>query len=608
MKKLLVILFSNRSNGVGKIIADFIFISVFFYFLSITSSYNLNIIITLCFITLAYFNKLYRSYFRHSNFFDLFKIFLISISISISFWIYQIYFSAVDFLQIILTFNSLLFGSIFPRLFIKYIYNYSRYSDSASNVIIYGAGETGVVTKRSLFGSIKYKPVFFIDDDPKLKGKYIDGIPVHPFDLISLDGLIEKHKISSVIISTQKISSLRKKLIIETFLKFNIKCFDIPNYENWRGDKFNENLLKSISLNSLMGRDSIEIDTKKNQHFFENKTILVTGAAGSIGGELATTLVAYDLKKLILVDSNETGLFDLKNKTAFKKKKFLVEFLQMNILNSNYFNKVFIENQIDYVFHAAAYKHVPINENTPVLGLYNNIISTYNALKNSVEHNVKKFVLVSTDKAVNPSNVMGASKRICEMMTFLNEFQNDTTKFITTRFGNVLGSNGSVVNIFKSQIEKGGPVEVTHKDITRYFMTIPEAAKLVIEACRIGLHNHLYLFDMGDPVKIDDLAKNMISMSGLTPDEDIKIEYVGLRPGEKLYEELLNNKEETVPSENKHIFIAKKIILSSTDKSKIKKLINYLNNNSKSDIELIALVKKIIPDFISMNSHYHKLD
>ena len=212
------------------------------------------------------------------------------------------------------------------------------------------------------------------------------------------------------------------------------------------------------------------------------------------------------------------------------------------------------------------YKHVPINEATPLLGLYNNIISTYNTLLNSFEFSIEKFILVSSDKAVNPSSVMGASKRICEMLTYLEEFQSDKTSIVTTRFGNVLGSNGSVVNIFKDQISKGGPVEVTHKEITRYFMTIPEAAKLVTEACRIGFHNHLYLFDMGKPVKIDDLARNMISLNGLVPDVDIEIKYVGLRPGEKLYEELLNNKEETLQSENKHIFIAKKLDVSSLNK------------------------------------------
>ena len=431
---------------------------------------------------------------------------------------------------------------------------------------------------------------------------------MHSFDENKLKELIRKHQISHVIFSTKKLSFKRKKVLLQLFLKLNIECFEIPNYENWKGDSFNVNLLKSISLDNLMGRESINIDFTENYNYYKNKTVLITGAAGSIGSELAIALSNYDLKKLILVDSNETGLFDLKNNKVFKNNKFDLKIFQMNILNNIYFKEIFIGENINYVFHAAAYKHVPINEATPLLGLYNNIISTYNTLINSFEFNIEKFILVSTDKAVNPSSVMGASKRICEMVTYLDEFQSDKTSIITTRFGNVLGSNGSVVNIFKDQILKGGPVEVTHKDITRYFMTIPEAAKLVTEACRIGFDNYLYLFDMGKPVKIDDLARNMITLNGLVPDVDIKINYVGLRPGEKLFEELLNNKEETIQSENEHIFIAKKLEVNAVNKKRIRNLISILNKNSKSDFEVISLVKKIVPDYISLNSKYNKLD
>ena len=397
-------------------------------------------------------------------------------------------------------------------------------------------------------------------------------------------------------------------MLLNFFLNENIKCLDIPSYENWNGENFNVNLLKSISLDSLMGRESINIDFSENYNFYKNKTVLITGAAGSIGSELAIALANYDLKKLILVDSNETGLFDIKNNKVFKDKKFDLEIFQLNILNNIFFKQIFVDKNINYVFHAAAYKHVPINEANPLLGLYNNIVSTYNTLINSIEFNIEKFILVSTDKAVNPSSVMGASKRICEMLTYLEEFQSDKTSIITTRFGNVLGSNGSVVNIFKDQISKGGPVEVTHKEITRYFMTIPEAAKLVTEACRIGFDNYLYLFDMGKPVKIDDLARNMITINGLVPDVDIEIKYVGLRPGEKLYEELLNNKEETVQSENEHIFIAKKLDVNSLNKKRIRNLISILSENSKSDLEVISLIKEIVPDYISLNSKYNKLD
>jgi FlaA1/EpsC-like NDP-sugar epimerase len=608
MEKILKIIFLTKSNLLTKISIDAFFITILLILFPLDQSYEILLVILVLFILLGLINGTYRSFFRYSNFIDLIKISVNSLIILLLYGLYNYFYRDLDLLKLLLLFNALVFGSFFPRIFIKYCFNFTQTHDVSNNVAIYGAGDAGIVTKRSLFGSTKYKPVFFIDDDPKLLNKLIDGVRVYSSDEKKLKKLIENHQISNVIFSTNKISQTRKKIYLKLFLNLNIKCLDIPNYENWKGENFNVNLLKSISLDSLMGRDSINIDFSENYNFYKNKTVLITGAAGSIGSELAIALANYDLKKMILVDSNETGLFNLKNNKVFKEKKFDLEIFQLNILNNIFFKEIFVDKNINYVFHAAAYKHVPINEATPLLGLYNNIVSTYNTLVNSFEFNIEKFILVSTDKAVNPSSVMGASKRVCEMITYLEEFQSDKTSIITTRFGNVLGSNGSVVNIFKDQISKGGPVEVTHKDITRYFMTIPEAAKLVTEACRIGFDNYLYLFDMGTPVKIDDLARNMISLSGLVPDVDIEIKYVGLRPGEKLYEELLNNKEETVQSENEHIFIAKKLDVSSLNKTRIRNLISILSENSKSDLEVISLVKKIVPDYISLNSKYNKLD
>lgn len=608
MKKILKILFLTRSNFLSKIVTDTFFIAILLFLFSYNLSYENITVILILFILSGLINGIYKSFFRYSNFLDLIKISISSFIIVLLYGIYNYFNKDLELLNLILIFNILIFGSFFPRIFIKYCFNLTKTYDVSNNVAIYGAGDAGIVTKRSLFGSTKYKPVFFIDDDPKLSNKVIEGIRIYSSDYENLKKIIEKHQISNVIFSTNKLSKSRKKMLLNLFLKLNIKCLDIPSYENWNGENFNVNLLKSISLDSLMGRESININFSENYNFYKNKTVLITGAAGSIGSELAIALANYDLKKLILVDSNETGLFDIKNNKVFKDKKFDLEIFQLNILNNIFFKQIFVDKNINYVFHAAAYKHVPINEATPLLGLYNNIVSTYNTLINSIEFNIEKFILVSTDKAVNPSSVMGASKRICEMLTYLEEFKSDKTSIITTRFGNVLGSNGSVVNIFKNQISKGGPVEVTHKEITRYFMTIPEAAKLVTEACRIGFNNHLYLFDMGEPVKIDDLARNMISLNGLVPDIDIEIKYVGLRPGEKLYEELLNNKEETVQSENEHIFIAKKLDVNSLNKKRIRNLISILSKNSKSDLEVISLVKEIVPDYISLNSKYNKLD
>ena len=608
MKKFLKIIFLTKSNILTKIIIDIFFTgcSILLFFSKELDEFIIVILVS--FILLGVITGVYRSIYRYSNFFELIKIFRNVLIIILLYGLYNNFFGDLDFIKLLLLFNALILGSFFPRILIKYLFNFTQSSDLVKTVAIFGAGDAGIVTKRSLFGSTKYKPCFFIDDNPNLLKKKIDGIRVYSSDKKTLTKLIKKYQIDNVVFSTEKISRVRKKKLLSFFLTLNIHCFDVPNYENWKGDNFNVNLLRSISLEGLMGRESININFNENYNFYKNKTVLITGAAGSIGSELAIALAEYDLKKLILVDSNETGLFDLKNNKVFKDKEFDLEIFQLNILNNIFFKKIFVDKNINYVFHAAAYKHVPINEATPLLGLYNNIVSTYNTLINAFEFNIEKFILVSTDKAVNPSSVMGASKRICEMLTYLEEFQNDKTSIITTRFGNVLGSNGSVVNIFKDQISKGGPVEVTHKDITRYFMTIPEAAKLVTEACRIGFNNYLYLFDMGAPVRIDDLARNMISLSGLVPDVDIEIKYVGLRPGEKLYEELLNNKEETIQSENKHIFIAKKLDVNSLNKKRIRNLISILSENSKSDLEVISLVKKIVPDYISLNSKYNKLD
>ena len=608
MKNFLKVIFLTKSNILTKIIIDSFFTLLLIIFFFPYKFDEFTLVVLVLFILLGLITGEYRTIYRYTNFFDLIKILRNTLIIIFLYGLYINFYGDLDFVKLLLFFNALILGSFFPRILIKYIFNNLQSSDSVKTVAIFGAGDAGIVTKRSLFGSTKYKPIFFIDDNPNLLNKKIDGIRVYSSDEKSITKIINKHQIDNIVFSTDKLSRARKKKLLKFFLTLNIQCYDVPNYANWKGDNFNVNLLKSIPLESLMGRDSINTDFSKTRDFYKNKTVLITGAAGSIGGELAISLASYDLKKMILVDSNETGLFNLKNNKLIKDRKFDLEVFQLNILNNNFFKKIFIDKKINYVFHAAAYKHVPINEVTPLLGLYNNIISTYNTLLNSLEYNIEKFVLVSTDKAVNPSSVMGASKRICEMMTFLDEFQSDKFSIVTTRFGNVLGSNGSVVNIFKEQILKGGPVEVTHKDITRYFMTIPEAAKLVCEACRIGLNNHLYLFDMGQPVKIDDLARNIISLNGLLPDEDIKIKYVGLRPGEKLYEELLNNKEETIQSENEHIFIAKKSVVSDLNKKRIKNLILILSENLTPELEVISLIKKIVPDYISLNSKYNKLD
>ena len=355
-----------------------------------------------------------------------------------------------------------------------------------------------------------------------------------------------------------------------------------------------------------MERDSIDINFDENYKFYFNKTILITGAAGSIGSELAIALSSYDLKEMILVDSNETGLFHLKNDLGFKEKSYGLEILQLNITNQLLYEDIFKTRKIDYVFHAAAYKHVPINEERPLLGLYNNIFTTYFTFKNSVKYNVEKVVLVSTDKAVNPSSVMGASKRIAEM--YCQSLNNvGDTKFITTRFGNVLGSNGSVIPLFKKQLENGGPLTVTHENVTRYFMTIPEACQLVIEASTMGKGGEIYVFDMGKSIKIIDLAKKMIQLAGLEINTDVEIKITGLRPGEKMYEELLSNEENTIPTHHPKIMIGKDITKDHNSiKTLVTKLISHVENQKNEDI--VKQMKEIVPEFVSNNSEFSKFD
>ena len=355
-----------------------------------------------------------------------------------------------------------------------------------------------------------------------------------------------------------------------------------------------------------MRRDAIHIDLQKNVLQYQDKTILVTGAAGSIGSEIVRQLLKFKPHKLILFDQAETPLFDLKNELFKAKHRTQFEFLLRSVSNYASVEQCFKSQTIDVVFHAAAYKHVFMTETTPAAAVLNNILGTKNVVDLAIKNAVGHFVMVSTDKAVNPSNVMGASKRIAEMYV-ANLAKASNTQLITTRFGNVLGSNGSVVPIFKEQIAKGRPVTVTHPEITRFFMTITEACQLVLEAGATGTGGEIYVFDMGAPVKIKDLAISMIRLSGLVENQDITIEYSGLRPGEKLYEELLTDNENLKPSHNELIYIAQKESFGEEKIQQIERLIAEADLGKSNEI-LVQLMKKIVPEFKSMNSSYEKMD
>ena len=365
------------------------------------------------------------------------------------------------------------------------------------------------------------------------------------------------------------------------------------------------NNLSPFKIEDLLKRDQINIDLDKNKKLYFKKTVLVTGAAGSIGSEIVRQLLNFSPKEIILFDNNENSLFKIKKELENKKTKTIFRYLLKSVTDLNSVEFCFSRFKIDVVFHAAAYKHVYMTENMPQATILNNILGTKNVIDTAIKEKVSTFVFISTDKAVNPSNVMGATKRVAEMYVSALSSENKT-KIITTRFGNVLGSNGSVVPIFQSQIAKGGPITVTHPKVTRFFMTITEACQLVLEAGATGNNGEIYVFDMGQPVKIIDLAINMIRLSGLIENEDIKIEFSGLNEGEKLYEELLTDQESLIKSHNKLIFIAEKQKIDNITKTKILQLITDASN-SKSTNSLISSIKKIVPEFMSTNPNYKML-
>lgn len=401
-------------------------------------------------------------------------------------------------------------------------------------------------------------------------------------------------------------SSARKEFLMNYFKDLRVQTYNLPPADIWAQRPPSAAQLKKIRIEDLLTREEIRIDIAANESFYFGKTILVTGGAGSIGSEIVRQLIGFAPKRLVVLDVNETALFHLQQEL---KEFSIISCVLMNVLDDGGLEGLFAQEGFDYVFHAAAFKHVSVVEDNPIQGVQNNALGTYRVAQKAIDHKVSKFVLVSTDKAVNPTNVMGASKRFCELMVTWMGGCHLETDFITTRFGNVLGSNGSVIPIFRKQIESGGPVTLTHPDITRYFMTIPEASKLVLEACRIGKDNQVFVFDMGAPVRIIDLATNMISLSGFRPNEDIEIKIVGLRPGEKLYEELLLDIEEMLPSHNPHIFIAQKEVLSQEHLLLIQSVLDRLNEPGFSDaMELIGLMKALIPEYKSNNSKFEVLD
>ncbi|HNW69971.1 MAG TPA: nucleoside-diphosphate sugar epimerase/dehydratase [Bacteroidales bacterium] len=493
------------------------------------------------------------------------------------------------------------------RIFVKIAYmEINNPSRNKTNVLIYGAGESGLISKRSLDrdAGTKYKVLGFIDDDPKKIGMKIEDIPIYGPD--KLEKLLETNAIEHLIISIQNIKASKKQEIIEKCMAYNTKVLSVPPVSRWINGELSFKQIKKINIEDLLERDEIKLDEEKVRLELIDKTVLVTGAAGSIGSEIVRQVARFSPKKIILIDQAESPTYFLELELNEKYPAVNFETIICDINHKVRMRKIMETFVPNIIYHAAAYKHVPLMENNPVEAVFTNVVGTKILADLAVEFKAEKFVMVSTDKAVNPTSIMGATKRIAEIYTQSLNSQGNT-RFITTRFGNVLGSNGSVIPLFREQIEKGGPVTITDPEVTRFFMTIPEACRLVLEAGTMGNGGEIFIFDMGKSVKILDLAKKMIKLSRLTLGKDIQIKYTGLRPGEKLYEELLNNKENTLPTYHPQIMIAKVV---ETDFDTISKQVNeldkllYLHDN----MQIVKKMKEIVAEFKSQNSVYKKLD
>lgn len=567
--------------------------------------------------------KTYSGIIRHSSFTDAIKLMYSQTSVLICFIflniIFEFYFGEKLFKNSALFINIVLSycGLFLYRLSVKQTFEFYFLEKTDGNLIktlVYGTDANAISIANALKFETpsRFKIVGFVDRNFQNASKRMLGLPI----------LVQKKKFSTLmrsvgaeglIIADKSLTNEDQLIIIDQCLEFNYKVYTVPKISNWENQKEISKKVKNIQIEDLLERKPIILDNQSISRQLKGKTVLVTGAAGSIGSEIVRQVLEFNPEKIIILDQAETPLHHLSLELINNGFETKLNCIIADIRNKEAIEKVFKSFSPQVVFHAAAYKHVPLMEKNPSQAILNNIEGTKNIADLSSLYNVKNFVMISTDKAVNPSNVMGASKRIAEkyvqslQLKSLKEKGSKGTKFITTRFGNVLGSNGSVVPLFSSQIANGGPVTITHKDIIRYFMTIPEACQLVLEAGCMGNGGEIYIFDMGKPVKIIDLARKMIKLAGFIPDVDIEIKIVGLRPGEKLFEELLNDNSKTLATHHEKIMIAQEIQEEfeylHADIDELIKMANYFDNEI-----IVAKMKKIVPEFISMNSNYELLD
>ena len=583
-----------------------------------SSSIDVTIVCTVA-VNLIFFRafRTYSNVLRFSSFVDIMRIF---VALTVSYVLLLIAsivvksFTNINVAPITVLFMSYIISFAMmacSRIVVKIFFEALNFDGSRSaNVFIYGAKEAGVNIAKALRVSLRnhYRLRGFIADEPELINKVMMGVKVFPNDDTLIENLDDRD-VHTIIISPAKMEALKHSDMADRLLAHNIKLMTAPPLSEWNNQFLDRTQLKEIQIEDLLQRNPIEIDIHKVASHLEGKRVMITGAAGSIGSEIMRQVASFNPYKLILVDQAETPLHDIRLELQDRWRDIDAETIIADISNVTRMEEIFRRYKPQYIFHAAAYKHVPMMEDNVSESIQVNVYGTRTVADLAVKYGAEKFVMISTDKAVNPTNVMGCSKRICEIYVqslakkLLAE-GGHVTQFITTRFGNVLGSNGSVIPRFRDQIQRGGPVTVTHPEIIRYFMTIPEACRLVLEAGSMGNGGKIYIFDMGKPVRIVDLAKRMISLSGRT---DVKIEFTGLRHGEKLYEELLNVKELTKPTYHEKIMIA---TVREYDYDEVNERIQKLIDVSYTydQMKIVAAMKDIVPEFVSKNSCFEVLD
>ena len=564
-----------------------------------------------------YIFKTYSGIIRHSTFTDIIKLAFTSFSTVASILLFNVFYEVITNEKVFLTTSLLLYLFVsftimlLFRVLVKESYQWLKNTAAISNkkrIAIVGIDDHSISLGKAIIteSSLPYTLIGFLTQKEETKKLKILGKPV--FTVTSFRTIAENQGIEAVLLMSDAYTGREKNDIVEACLQANIEILNVPNMQSWTSKEDIQQQIKPLEIEDLLERTPIKLTDTLIQQDLEGKVILVTGGAGSIGSEIVRQLAEYNTKQVVVLDQAESALHELELSLRLKYPNFNFITELADISNMYRLKLMFAKYNFDIIYHAAAYKHVPLIERNPHEAIYVNILGTVNLCFQSVDNNVEKFVMISTDKAVNPTNVMGASKRAAEMyVQSLQEQPEVTTKFITTRFGNVLGSNGSVIPHFKKQISQGGPVTVTHKNIIRYFMTIPEACQLVLQAGTMGNGGEIYVFDMGKPVRIIDLAERMIKLSGLEPYVDIDIKITGLRPGEKLYEELLNDTSKVLPTHHPKIMISKTEVEDfDAIKDKIEHLIRMATD--QKDNKVVKLLKGLVPEFKSENSEFELLD